>query len=97
MSESLKGKVAVISGVGSGFAKATAELFARSDKVSLVMFDINEAALKATAAACEAAGSKVVAFKADVTKPETFTRALKECGGALSGGSISSSTTPAGP
>ncbi len=28
MSESLQGKVAVISGVGSGFAKATAELFA---------------------------------------------------------------------
>jgi NAD(P)-dependent dehydrogenase (short-subunit alcohol dehydrogenase family) len=79
MSESLKGKVAVISGVGSGFAKATAELFARTDKVNLVMFDINETALKATAAACEAAGSKVVAFKADVTKPETFTRALKEC------------------
>jgi NAD(P)-dependent dehydrogenase (short-subunit alcohol dehydrogenase family) len=79
MSESLKGKVAVISGVGSGFAKATAELFARTDKVSLVMFDINEGALKATAAACEAAGSRVVAFKADVTKPETFTRALKEC------------------
>jgi len=79
MSESLKGKVAVISGVGSGFAKATAELFAKTDKVGLVMFDINEAALKATAAACEAAGSKVIAFKADVTKPETFTRALKEC------------------
>ena len=49
------------------------------DQVSLVMFDINEAGLKATAAACEAAGSKVVAFKGDVTKPETFTRALKEC------------------
>ncbi|MGA2642601.1 MAG: SDR family oxidoreductase [Spirochaetia bacterium] len=79
MSESLKGKVAVISGVGSGFAKATAELFARTDKVSLVMFDIDEAGLKATAAACEASGSRVVAFKGDVTKPETFTRALKEC------------------
>jgi NAD(P)-dependent dehydrogenase (short-subunit alcohol dehydrogenase family) len=79
MSDSLKGKVAVISGVGSGFAKATAELFARLDKVSLVMFDIDEAALKATAAVCEAAGSKVVAFKGDATKPETFTRALKEC------------------
>jgi len=78
MSESLKGKVAVISGVGSGFAKATAELFARTDKVSLVMFDIDEAGLKATAAACEAAGSRVAAFKGDVTKPETFTRALKE-------------------
>ena len=45
MSESLKGKVAVISGVGSGFAKATAELFAKKDKVSLVMFDIDEAGL----------------------------------------------------
>ena len=78
MSDSLKGKVAVISGVGSGFAKATAELFARLDKVSLVMFDIDEAGLKATAAVCEAAGSKVVAFKGDATKPETFTRALKE-------------------
>jgi NAD(P)-dependent dehydrogenase (short-subunit alcohol dehydrogenase family) len=79
MGESLKGKVAVISGVGSGFAKATAELFARTDKVSLVMFDIDEAGLKATAAVCEAAGSRVVAFKGDATKPETFTRALKEC------------------
>jgi NAD(P)-dependent dehydrogenase (short-subunit alcohol dehydrogenase family) len=79
MSESLKGKVAVISGVGSGFAKATAELFAKLDQVSLVMFDINEGGLKATAAACKAAGSKVVSFEGDVRKPETFTRALKEC------------------
>jgi len=79
MGESLKGKVAVISGVGSGFAKATAELFARLDQVGLVMFDINEAGLKATAAQCEKSGSAVVAFPGDVTKPQTFTRALKEC------------------
>jgi len=79
MGDSLNGKVAVISGVGSGFAKATAELFAKLDQVGLVMFDINEAGLKATAAACEKAGSRVVAFKGDATKPETFARALKEC------------------
>ncbi len=78
MAESLKGKVAVITGVGSGFAKATAELFAQLDQVELVLIDINEAALKATVTACEAAGSKVVAFAGDVTKPETFERALKE-------------------
>jgi NAD(P)-dependent dehydrogenase (short-subunit alcohol dehydrogenase family) len=78
MAESLNGKVAVITGVGSGFAKATAELFARLDQVGLVLIDINEAALKATAGACEASGSKVVAFAGDVTKPETFERALKE-------------------
>ncbi len=83
MSESLKGKAAVITGVGSGLAKATAELFARTDKVSLVMVDLNEKALKATAAVCEAAGSKVVAFAADVTKPETPQRALKEALGAF--------------
>jgi len=79
MGDSLKGKVAVISGVGSGFAKATAELFARLDQVNLVMFDIDETALKATATQCGKSGSKVAAFKGDVTKPETFTRALKEC------------------
>ena len=79
MSDSLQGKVAVISGVGSGFAKATAELFARKDRVNLVMFDIDEAGLSATASACKAAGSKVVAFKGDVTQAQTFTRALKEC------------------
>lgn len=78
MAESLNGKVAVITGVGSGFAKATAELFAKTDQVGLVLIDINEEALKATADNCEAAGSKVVAFAGDATKAETFERALKE-------------------
>jgi NAD(P)-dependent dehydrogenase (short-subunit alcohol dehydrogenase family) len=78
MAESLTGKVAVITGVGSGFAKATAELFAKLDQVNLVMIDINEEALKATVANCEASGSKVIAFQGDVTKAETFERALKE-------------------
>ena len=78
MAESLKGKVAVISGAGSGFAKATAELFAKLDQVNLVLIDFNEKALEATADVCRKAGSKVVAIAADVTKAETFTRVLKE-------------------
>ena len=78
MAESLKGKVAVISGVGSGFGKATAELFAELDQVNLVLIDFNEQALKATADACVASGSKVVALAANVTQQETWTRALKE-------------------
>lgn len=78
MAESLKGKVAVITGVGSGFGKATAELFARADQVNLVLIDYNEQALQCTVDACRAAGSKVVALAADVTDPETFKRALKE-------------------
>ena len=78
MAVSLNGKVAVITGVGSGFAKATAELFAKTDQVNLVIIDQNEKTLEVTAEVCRAAGSKVVAFAGDVTKPETFTRALKE-------------------
>lgn len=78
MAESLKGKVAVITGVGSGFAKATAELFAQTDQVNLVLIDRNEEALKATAEVCKAAGSKVVAIVGDVTVLETFEGVLKE-------------------
>lgn len=79
MSESLKGKVAVITGVGSGFAKATAELFAQKDQCNLVLIDIDEKALDDTVKNCIKSGSKVIYFKGDVTKPETFKRALKEC------------------
>ncbi len=79
MSESLKGKVAVISGVGSGFSKATAELFAQKDKCGLVMFDINEQGLEKTAQNCKDAGSRVISFKGDVTKLDTFKTALDEC------------------
>ncbi len=78
MAESLKGKTAVITGVGSGFGKATAELFAKSDQVGLVLIDYNAQALEATAAVCKASGSKVIALACDVTKPETFESALKE-------------------
>jgi len=78
MAESLNGKVAVITGVGSGFAKATAELFAQTDQVNLVLIDRNEESLQATAEVCKAAGSEVVALVGDVTVPATFKRALKE-------------------
>jgi NAD(P)-dependent dehydrogenase (short-subunit alcohol dehydrogenase family) len=78
MAESLSGKVAVITGVGSGFGKATAEKFAAVDQVDLVLIDYNGEALEATAGACRAAGSKVVALTGDVTNSETFELALKE-------------------
>lgn len=79
MSESLKGKAAVISGAASGFAKATAELFAQKDQCNLVLIDINEEGVNNTAKNCEAFGSKVIALKGDVTKAQTFENALKIC------------------
>jgi NAD(P)-dependent dehydrogenase (short-subunit alcohol dehydrogenase family) len=77
MAESLKGKVAVITGVGSGFGKATAELFARADQVNLVLIDRNAQALDCTAENCRTSGSKVIALACDVTDPTTFERALE--------------------
>jgi len=77
MAESLKGKVAVITGVGSGFGKATAELFARADQVHLVLIDRNAQALDCTAENCRTSGSKVIALACDVTDPTTFERALE--------------------
>ncbi|MBN1299478.1 MAG: SDR family oxidoreductase [Actinobacteria bacterium] len=79
MSESLKDKVAVISAVGSGFAKATAELFAKKDQCNLVLVDINEKGLEQTAKNCRDFGSKVIALNKDVTKADTFKAALDEC------------------
>lgn len=78
MTESLKNKVAVMSGAGSGFGKATAELFAEKDQVHLVLIDINAEALEATAEACRAAGSKVVSIPGDVTKLETWNKVYQE-------------------
>jgi NAD(P)-dependent dehydrogenase (short-subunit alcohol dehydrogenase family) len=78
MAESLKGKVAVITGVGSGFGKATAELFAQLDQVNLVLIDCKKEALECTTEVCKAAGSQVVSLVGDVTDPQTFEQALKE-------------------
>ena len=65
MGESLKGKVAVITGTASGFAKATAELFAKTDQCNLVLLDIDEEGLQDTVKNCEGYGSKVIGFKGD--------------------------------
>jgi NAD(P)-dependent dehydrogenase (short-subunit alcohol dehydrogenase family) len=78
MAESLNGKTAIITGVGSGFGKATAELFAKADQVNLILIDYNKGALDATASVCREACSKVVAIHGDVRKVETFELALKE-------------------
>lgn len=72
MGDSLRGKVAVISGAASGFAKATAELFAEKDKCSLVLIDINEKGLNTTAETCKKSGSEVLVIPGDVTKSGFF-------------------------
>jgi NAD(P)-dependent dehydrogenase (short-subunit alcohol dehydrogenase family) len=76
MSENIKGKVAVISAAASGFAKATAELFAK-EGCNLVLLDLNAEGLAKTVAVCEKSGVKVASLTGDVTKQETFEKLLK--------------------
>ena len=63
----LDGKVAVLTGAGSGIGKATAELFA-SVGASLILGDIDEVAVTATADAITAAGGAAVALRCDITQ-----------------------------
>src|SRR5690606_39374600 len=61
----LKGKVAVITGAGSGMGRATALLFAR-EGATVVGSDINAANLEAVAAEATAAGGKMIGVAGDI-------------------------------
>ena len=62
----LDGKVAVLTGAGSGIGKATAELFGAVG-AELVLGDIDEAGAEATAEAIRAAGGSAMAQRCDIT------------------------------
>ena len=63
----LAGRVAVITGAGSGIGRATALIFAR-EKANVVCADINESGVKETAEKINAIGSQALALTIDVTK-----------------------------
>jgi 3-oxoacyl-[acyl-carrier protein] reductase len=65
----LKDKVAWITGGGSGIGRATAQRFA-TEGASLVLSDVDEAALKDTVKEIEKSGAKVVAVTGSVTNRE---------------------------
>ena len=61
------GKTIVITGAGSGIGRATALVFAR-EGANVVCADINEEAVKETAAQVNAAGAEALALEIDVTR-----------------------------
>ncbi len=69
MSYDFQGKVAIVSGGGSGIGAETAKLLAAGG-ASIVVSDISLPAAEAIAAEIVKAGGKAAAFKADVSKPE---------------------------
>lgn len=65
----LQGKVALITGAGSGIGRATAVLFGH-EGARLVLMDLHEAAAEEAAASLRAAGAQAVAVSGDVSESE---------------------------
>jgi len=63
----LQGKVAIVTGAGSGIGAATAVAMA-AEGARIVVADINEAGAKATVQTVEAARGQAIAMTADVTR-----------------------------
>jgi NAD(P)-dependent dehydrogenase (short-subunit alcohol dehydrogenase family) len=72
---SFAGKVAFITGAGSGIGRATAIAFAH-EGASVVVTDISEQANQETKKLIENLGGSVLAIKCDVTRSEDIRRAL---------------------
>ena len=73
----LEGKVAIITGAGSGIGKAAAELFAK-EGAKVVVSDINEANGKSAVDEIKKNGGEAFFIKADSSKPEDHEALIKQ-------------------
>ncbi|HTO89488.1 MAG TPA: SDR family oxidoreductase [Candidatus Sulfotelmatobacter sp.] len=63
------GKVAIVTGAGSGIGRATALAFARAG-AKVLASDVNQASAQETARSIEAAGGEALGFRTDVSRAE---------------------------
>src|SRR5699024_10407218 len=75
---SIKGKVAAVTGAGSGIGRATAKLLAKNG-AALFLMSRNVEKLKETKALCEEYGVKCEYQSTDVTDPDAIKEAFAQC------------------
>ena len=73
MTGTLAGRVAVVTGAGSGIGRAAAALFAR-EGAAVAVVDLAEAAARETAAQITGTGGRAIAAVADVSEPDQVSR-----------------------
>ena len=76
MSNNLQGKVALITGAGSGLGEATARAFARAG-CSVACIDINEQAVTRVSQELEIQQSRSIALRCDVSSAEAVVHTVK--------------------
>ena len=76
-SRSLEGRIALVTGAGSGMGRATAYVLA-DEGVQLALFDLNEAGLGETVDAIEGAGGRVKGWTVDLAEPGAAERAVED-------------------
>jgi len=77
MGDRLQGKVAIVTGAGSGIGRATAKRFA-AEGAKLVVNDLDAEAATRVAKEIEAAGGIAAAFPADVADPRQVEALIRE-------------------
>src|SRR5690349_4343987 len=73
----LEGKVALITGGGSGIARRASELFAQ-EGARVAIADIDEEAGRKAAREIGAAGGQVIFVRTDMTEPDSVEAAVRE-------------------
>lgn len=82
MTGKLAGKVALVTGAGSGIGRASAQLFA-SEGAAVAVVDLREDAAQETAGKISADGGRAVAIGADVTDADAIAAAVTRTAGEL--------------
>ena len=77
MNESFDGKVALVTGAGSGIGLATAKAFAKA-RASVVLADRHEEAVRGAAEELIASGLKAIAVRCDVTDKAQVTAMIEQ-------------------
>ena len=78
----LSGKIAIVTGGGSGIGHAISQSFA-SGGASIVIFDLDESAADKTVSVIQARGGKATFVKCDVSRADSVMEALRFCQSAF--------------